>query len=84
MIATALGIGILTLAGLWLFGGLLARAGGCLLMLTGAVGAAAIGTASGLVLFALGIALWLVGHWHYALRHGEFKSLLAKRALSRN
>lgn len=83
MTVASLGFAILVLAGLWLFGGLLARATGALLMLAGAVGAAAIDDANGLVVFALGGGLWLVGHFHYALRHGEFKSTLAGQFLSR-
>lgn len=32
-------------------------------------------------MLALGLAAWLTGHWHYALRHGFYKSLLAERVL---
>jgi len=32
------------------------------------------GNANALVVFAIGVALWLVGHGHYALRHGEYRA----------
>ncbi len=83
MIPAGLGFAILILAGLWLFGGLLARGAGALFMFAGAVGIANTGNTSGLVVLALGATLWLAGHWHYALRHKGFKSPLAQRLLSR-
>ena len=79
MIPTALGAAILILAGLWLFGRLLARAGGTLLMLTGLAGVAATGDAHGLVVSLLGAGIWLAGHWHYALRHRFYNSPLTER-----
>jgi hypothetical protein len=82
MIPAELGIAILILAGLWLFAGLLARACGALLMLAGAVGVAVTGNVSGFVVVMLGAALSLAGHWHYALRHGRFKSALASMLAS--
>lgn len=62
------GVAILVLSGLWLFGGLLARAGGALLMLAGLVGVAAIGNANAFVVFVLGAGLWLsaIGTTHCA------------------
>lgn len=30
--------------------------------------------ANGLFVLAIGALLWLAGHWHYALRHHEYKS----------
>jgi hypothetical protein len=83
MTVTGLSLTALVLAGFWLFGGLMARAGGALLMLAGLVGVAAIGDANGLIVFALGAGMWLAGHWHYALRHRGFKSTLAEQLLSR-
>jgi hypothetical protein len=83
MTITSLGMAILALASLWLFGGLLARAGGSLLMLAGLLGVAAIGDVNGLIVFVLGAGIWLAGHWHYALRHGGFRSPLAQQLLSR-
>jgi len=35
------------------------------------------GDANAIVVFAIGAALWLAGHWHYALRQGDYKSPLA-------
>lgn len=34
---------------------------------------------TGIILLAVGVLLWLVGHWHYALRHHVYKSPLAQR-----
>ena len=34
---------------------------------------------AGIVLLAIGVLFWLVGHWHYALRHHVYKSPLAQR-----
>jgi hypothetical protein len=83
MIPTALGAAILILAGLWLFGGLLARGIGALLVFVGAIGIATTSDANGLLALGLGAILWLAGHWHYALRHEGFRSPLAQRLLSR-
>lgn len=84
MISAGLGVAIVLLAGLWLFGGLLARGIGALLVFAGAIGIATTGDSNGLVVLALGAILWLAGHWHYALRHEEFKSSFAQRLLSRS
>jgi hypothetical protein len=71
-----LGTVILSLAGLWLFGGFLLRVGGLLMVLTGAL-ALALGSGGGSIsVIALGGLAWLAGHWHYALRHREYKSPL--------
>lgn len=78
---SALGIAILAVLGAWLLGGLVLRVGGALLLFGGAVGLAAAGNANGLLVVALGAALWLAGHLHYALRHGAWKSALAGRIL---
>lgn len=83
MIPTGLGVAILILAGLWLFGGLLARGTGALLMFAGAIGIATTGNTNGLVVLALGAILWSAGHCHCALRHEGFRSALAQRLLSR-
>lgn len=82
MIPAELGFAILILAGLWLFGGLLARGAGSLLMLAGAVGVAVTGNTNGLIVLVLGAIMWLTGHWHFALRHEGFKSPLAQRLLA--
>lgn len=65
------------LAALWLLGGVLLRIGGLLLVLAGGVGVGLEHNANGLLVLAIGAVLWLAGHWHYALRHHEYKSPLA-------
>lgn len=79
MILSVLGPAILVALGFWLFGGLGLRIGGALLVLAGAVGLASTGDANGLLLVALGAALWWAGHLHHALRRGAWKSALAQR-----
>jgi hypothetical protein len=61
----------------WLLGGVVLRIGGLLLILAGGLGAGLQGNPGGLLVLALGTVLWLVGHWHYAVRHHEYKSPLA-------
>jgi hypothetical protein len=61
----------------WILGGLLLRVGGLILALGGAGAIALTGNANGILVFATGAALWLAGHWLYALRHHEYKSPLA-------
>lgn len=72
-------IGILVVAGIWLFGSLLARWAGVLLVAAGSMGLASTGEPNGLVLVALGVVLWLVGHLLYRMRRGAWKSTLAER-----
>ena len=72
-----LAIAALGLLGAWLIGGLLLRLAGPLTVLAGTLGVVALGDAEGLVA-AIGVVLWLAGHWHYALRHQEYKSPLAR------
>lgn len=78
MIPTTLGIALLALIGLWLLGGLLLRMGGAILALGGIAALALAGDPQALVCVGAGAALWLAGHWHYALRHHEYKSPLAR------
>lgn len=79
------GLGVIagTLA-FWLRGGVLARLGGPLLVLVGALG---LGVQGGYETRALavaaGVLLWLAGHWHYALCHRGYKSRLARCVFSR-
>ena len=68
---------------LWLLGGVLLRIGGLLLVLAGGFGAGLQHDANGLLVLAIGALLWLAGHWHYALRHHEYKSPLAGYAFLR-
>lgn len=65
--AAALGLALLALIGLWLFGGLLLRMGGAILALGGMTALALAGDPQALVCVGIGAALWLAGHWHYAL-----------------
>lgn len=77
MILVDLAILALVLLFVWILGGLLLRVGGIVLALGGTGMVALSGNANGLLVFAIGGALWLAGHWLYALRHGEYKSPLA-------
>lgn len=72
------GIAILGgLSALWLLGGVMLRIGGLLLVLAGGIGVGLQHDANGLLVLLIGALLWLAGHWHYALRHHEYKSPLA-------
>src|SRR4051794_1386241 len=83
MMSTAtLGILILGALALWFFSGFLLRLRGLLIFVAGAVGVAS-GNANGILVAALGALGWLAGHWHYALRHQEYKSPLARHLFSR-
>jgi hypothetical protein len=77
MILVDLAILALVLLVVWVLGGLLLRISGLVLALGGAGMVALSGNANGLLVFAIGGALWLAGHWLYALRHGEYQSPLA-------
>lgn len=63
----------------WTFGGIVLRLGGAVIALAGLLGMSLTGSASGVLVFALGACLWLAGHLHFRLRHGAFKSALAER-----
>ena len=62
----------------WSFGGIVARLGGLLFVFAGIADLALAPNASALLLIATGAVIWLAGHWHFALRHHEFKSPLAR------
>ena len=83
MILADLAILALALLFAWVLGGVLLRLGGLALALASAVAVAVSGNPNGVLVFAIGAALWLVGHWHWALRHGSFKSPLADLLLGR-
>lgn len=59
------------------------RLSGLTLTLVGTAALALWGNANGIFIFAIGVALWLAGHWHYALRHHEYKSPLAHNVFCR-
>jgi hypothetical protein len=75
-----IGIGLLFS---WVLGGVILRLGGLVLFLAGAAGLAINPDLSALLPLATGSLMWLVGHWHYALRHQGYKSLLARRIFGR-
>jgi hypothetical protein len=62
---------------LWVLGGVLLRSGGLLLVVVGGFVLGLQRDATGIFVLAPGALLWLAGHWHYALRHHEYKSPLA-------
>ena len=80
---SSIGVAILAAIVIWLFGGLLARWAGALLVVVGAAGLANIDDSNGLLLVALGALLWLAGHLLYRVRRGIWKSALAERILQR-
>jgi hypothetical protein len=77
MILVDLSIVALGFLFVWVLGGPLLRIGGLILVLSGAGLVALSGNANGILVFAIGAALWLAGHWLYAFRHLEYKSPLA-------
>ncbi len=76
---TVLGIAILAVAAFWFMGGVFLRVGGALFFLVGVISLIALGNAFGIFIVLIGAASWLAGHWHFALRHHEYKSPLAER-----
>ena len=80
---STIGIAILGAIGIWLFGGLLARLTGALLVVAGAAGLATTDDPNGLLLVALGVLLWLAGHLPYRARRGIWKNALAERVWHR-
>jgi hypothetical protein len=80
--ASVIGIAILTLIGFWLFGGVVMRASGFLLVLTGA-GALAIGGDPGAVVPILaGVGLWACGRLHRAAHRRAWVRRLHRAKLS--
>jgi hypothetical protein len=67
----------------WLLGGFLLRAVGAVLILSGIVGLVVLGEGGGILVAGIGAGVWLAGHWHYALRHQEYKSALARQIFCR-
>lgn len=62
----------------WVIGGIALRLAGGFFALAGLLGLSLSGNANGLVVFTLGACLWLAGHLHFRLRHGDFRSALAE------
>ncbi|MEV4125694.1 hypothetical protein [Nocardia sp. NPDC049707] len=63
---------------IWLFGDTIARWSGVLLIAAG-VGYMIGGLARGAVVAAIGLILWLAGHWFFAYKHHGCKSALGQR-----
>jgi hypothetical protein len=79
MTITVVGISVLAAVGLWFLGGVFLRVGGAILAFVGVVSLATLANPAALLLVVLGFGMWLAGHWHFALRHHEYKSPLAQR-----
>lgn len=69
--------------GFWLLGGFVARVGGLLLVFAGTANLALSPQMGAVMLIGIGAALWLLGHWHYALRHQAYKSPLVRHIFCR-
>jgi hypothetical protein len=83
MLVAAIGIAIIACVGFWMVGGVLLRSAGLVVAVLAALNLALVGNPAAIPLFLVGLALWLAGHWHYALRHHEYKSPLARRIFYR-
>ena len=79
MAVTAIGIAILAIIGFWFFGGVVLRVVGAVFVFVGLVSLVTLGSLAALLMVAIGLVMWLAGHWHFALRHHEYKSALAER-----
>ncbi|HUB99732.1 MAG TPA: hypothetical protein VMS11_07905 [Solirubrobacterales bacterium] len=78
-IASGLLVGLLAL---WMLGGLVARVGGLLLLFVGVANLALDPGTGAAALAGAGGSIWLLGHWHYALRHHAYKCPLARYVFS--
>ena len=83
MSGAQIGLAVLCLLLAWLLGGIVLRLGGLLLVLSGSLSLTISGDFDGPLVVAIGALLWLAGHWHYALRHQEFKGPLARQVFCR-
>lgn len=79
MIFTIFGIAILAIVGFWLFGGVVLRVAGIVFVFVGLVSLVTLADPAALLMVVIGLVMWLAGHWHFALRHHEYKSPLAQR-----
>jgi hypothetical protein len=75
----AIAIAIIAAVGLWMLGGIFLRVGGVVLVFVGVISLVSLGDPIALLLVLIGLAMWLAGHWHFAMRHHEYKSPLAQR-----
>jgi CDP-diglyceride synthetase len=55
------------------------RVAGVIFAFAGVVSLITLGNPVALFIAVLGFVMWLAGHWHFALRHHEYKSPLARR-----
>lgn len=70
----------------WMIGSIALRLLGVLLVLIGLANLAMstdVGVASIIGVMALGVLLWLAGHWLYAVKHHVFASSIARRLFER-
>jgi hypothetical protein len=74
---------IVGLLAFWVFGGFVARLAGLLFVFAGIADLAFALNPTALLLIAMGALIWLIGHWHFALRHHEYKSPLARYVFCR-
>ena len=79
MLSVILGLAVLVFIAGWVFGGVVLRALGLALLVLGAVGLVVTQDAAAALVLAIGVGMWLAGHWHYAMRHHEYASPLAQR-----
>jgi hypothetical protein len=79
MLAAAIAIAVVVIVGFWIAGGVLLRFGGLIVAIFGVLVLAVDHSLAGIVLLVVGLLLWLVGHWHCALRHHVYKSPLSQR-----
>ncbi|MET8874910.1 hypothetical protein [Nocardia sp. NPDC004604] len=77
-ILSTAGIAIAVVTGIWLLGDIIARWSGMLLAVAG-VGYMIGGLVRGAVMAAIGLLLWLIGHWIFAYKYHGWKSALAQR-----
>jgi hypothetical protein len=61
----------------WRLGGVVCRVGGVVCLVAGAAGLAIERGVEAPGLLGLGSVMWLVGQWHYAFRHGGYRSPVA-------
>jgi hypothetical protein len=78
----AIGIGAAVAVGAWIFGGVVLRALGWILGVIGIAVLAISADPAGALAFFAGLAAWLAGQWHFAMRHRAWKSPLAHDAVA--
>src|SRR3954454_11674968 len=82
MIVGTFAIALLPLGCIWLFSGVVLRvsgAGFAVLALLGLALSPGSSAGGAVILLALATAMWLAGHWLFALRHHAYKSPLVQR-----